>query len=276
MSSPDRPRRAAWRRRSYEVIFEADTPAGRAFDLALIVAILASVAVVMLDSVASVHARHGELLRTLEWFFTGLFTLEYALRLLSAPRPAQYARSFFGSIDLLAVLPTYVSLVIPGAEYFTVVRTLRVLRVFRVLKLAQHVSEMHTLGRALRASRRKITVFLLTVFTLVVMLGSLMYLIEGRGNGFTSIPTSVYWAIVTLTTVGYGDISPQTPLGQVLASVVMILGYSILAVPTGIVTVELARESRRSIPVTLRGCHGCGAEQHDEDARYCKRCGNLL
>jgi voltage-gated potassium channel len=257
MARPQDPARRGWREEVYEVIFEAETPAGKTFDVVLIALILGSVAVVMLDSVEAVRARHGALLRGLEWGFTLLFTAEYLLRLACVERPGRYARSIFGLVDLLAILPTYISLVLPGATYLTTVRVLRILRVFRVLKLAHHVREMEVLGRALKASRRKITVFVLAVFTLVVILGSLMYLIEGRENGFSSIPRSVYWAIVTLTTVGYGDISPQTPLGQSLAAVIMICGYGILAVPTGIVTVELARESRGSMMDMGPACPGC-------------------
>ncbi len=261
-----------WRHRAYVVVFGSDTPAGKAFDVGLILAILASVAVVMLESVAEVRAEHGPLLRAAEWAFTLLFTAEYVLRLACVARPARYAASFFGVVDLLAILPTWVSAVVPGAQYLLVVRVLRILRAFRVLKLAHHVSEARVLSRALYASRRKITVFLFTVFALVVIIGSVMYLVEGEENGFTSIPRSVYWAIVTLTTVGYGDVSPQTPLGQALAALVMVLGYAIIAVPTGIVTAELttaAREGRRR-------CAACSLEHHDEDARHCKRCGAAL
>ena len=235
---------SAARKRTYAVIFEHDTPAGRAFDVLLIAAILASVLVVMMESVATLRASHGALLRSLEWAFTIVFTIEYALRLWCVERPVRYARSFLGIIDLLAVVPTYISLLAPGGQVLTVVRILRVLRVFRILKLTQYVGEARLLGRALRAARYKITVFVMTVLTIVVIVGSLMYLIEGPAAGFTSIPRGVYWGIVTLTTVGFGDITPQTPLGQALASVVMIMGYGIIAVPTGIITVELAQAAR--------------------------------
>ncbi|MFQ5458954.1 MAG: ion transporter [Myxococcota bacterium] len=265
---------APWRERLHEIIFEADTPAGRAFDVALIAAILASVVAVMLDSVSAISARWGGALYAIEWFFTILFTVEYALRLVSVARPSAYARSFFGVIDLLSFLPTYVSLLVPGAQYFLVIRILRVLRIFRVLKLLPYLGEADLLLRALRASRRKIVVFLFTVMTLVVLMGSLMYLIEGEVHGFTSIPTSVYWAIVTLTTVGYGDISPQTPLGQAIAVVIMIMGYGIIAVPTGIVTVELSQAART--PLTTQVCRHCNAEGHAPDARFCKLCGQKL
>jgi voltage-gated potassium channel len=262
-----------WRFRLYQVIFGHDTSSGKVFDVLLIGAILASVGVVMLDSVAALAPFHTGLLLA-EWFFTLLFTVEYALRLLSVRRPSTYALSFFGLVDLLAVLPTYLSLMIPGGQYLIVIRILRVLRVFRVLKLAQYVGEARTLGLALRASRYKITVFLFTVLTIVVVVGSLMFLIEGPGHGFTSIPRGVYWAIVTLTTVGYGDIAPETPFGQALASLVMIMGYGIIAVPTGIVTVELAQQSWRR-PSGLR-CPDCSRSDHDGDARFCKACGGLL
>ncbi|MBC8327835.1 MAG: ion transporter [Planctomycetes bacterium] len=259
----------SWRRRLYVVIFGSDTPAGKAFDVGLILAILASVAVVMVESVGAYRLEFGPALRRAEWGFTLLFTAEYLLRLMCVPSAGRYARSFFGVVDLLAILPTYASAVIPGAQYLLVVRVLRILRVFRVLKLAHHLAEAEVLSRALYSSRRKITVFLFTVFVMVVLMGSLMYLIEGEEHGFTSIPRSVYWAIVTLTTVGYGDISPQTGAGQALAAVVMVMGYAIIAVPTGIMTVELTAAARAS----RRSCEACGLQDHDRDARYCKRCG---
>jgi len=283
------------RRRAYEVIFEHDSPAGRAFDVALIIAILASVGAVVLESVGSIRADHGPLLRQLEWGFTLLFTAEYLLRLWCVSRPLGYARSFFGIIDLLAVLPTYLAVLLPGGQVLAVVRILRVLRVFRILKLGQYVGEARLLGAALRASRVKITVFIFTVLTLVVVLGSLMYLVEGRqpDSGFSSIPVSMYWAVVTLTTVGYGDVAPVTPLGQALATVIMIMGYGIIAVPTGIVSVELAQATREEVrraaeaaqaalatgrpsPSGAEACPGCGWRHHDADAVHCKRCGAVL
>jgi voltage-gated potassium channel len=263
-----------WRHRLHEVIFEADTPAGKAFDVALILAIVASVAAVMLDSVAGVRGAYGPFLLAVEWFFTLLFTVEYLLRLFSVRRPIRYATSFFGVVDLLSVVPTYLSLLVPGSRYLLVIRLLRVLRIFRIFKLAQYLGEIRHLSRALRASRRKITVFLATVLTLVVVLGSLMYVIEGEEHGFTSIPKGIYWAVVTLTTVGYGDISPQTNLGQSLAALVMILGYGIIAVPTGIVTVEFARAFEPE--VSTQACPQCAAEGHDPDAVHCKFCGARL
>jgi voltage-gated potassium channel len=263
-----------WKARVYEVIFLADTPAGKAFDVALIAAICISVAVVMLDSVEPISAPHRTAFRVAEWIFTLLFSVEYILRLVTVRRASSYALSFFGIVDLLAVLPTYLSLVLPGGQVLIVIRVLRVLRVFRVLKLAQYVGEARTLGAALRASRYKITVFLFTVLTIVVVVGSIMFLIEGPGEPFTSIPKGVYWAVVTLTTVGYGDLHPVTPVGQFLAAFVMIMGYGIIAVPTGIVTVELAHQALRG--GSSLHCPGCGSEDHDGDARHCKVCGTGL
>lgn len=265
--------RAAWREELYRIIFGHDTPGGRRFDVALIAAILVSVAAVMLDTVPSIRAEWAGELYAVEWGFTLLFTLEYALRLLCHPRPARYVRSFFGVIDLLAILPTYVSVLLPGSQYVLVVRVLRVLRVYRVMKLVQYLGEADALMTALRESRRKITVFLLAVTVIAIIAGSLMYMVEGPPNGFTSIPVSVYWAIVTLTTVGYGDISPQTPLGQALAALLMMLGYAIIAVPTGIVTVELSKLGRGGKP---RVCPDCGESGHDGDAAFCKHCGARL
>ncbi|HEX6051350.1 MAG TPA: ion transporter [Gemmatimonadaceae bacterium] len=262
------------RARLHDIIFQHDDPTERAFDVAVLIAILASVLVVMLDSVVSVSARYGDALRIAEWVFTVLFTIEYILRLWTARHPARYARSFYGVVDLLAVLPTYLAIFFPAGRFLIAVRVLRVLRIFRILKLARYVSEAAVLGTALRASRFKITVFLSTVLSVVVVVGSLMYLIEGPAAGFTSIPQSIYWAIVTITTVGYGDMAPATPPGKLLASVLMVLGYGIIAVPTGIVTLELDRASR--LPVARRSCPGCGVERHDSDARYCRYCGSEL
>jgi voltage-gated potassium channel len=265
---------ANWRRTLNEIIFEADTRAGRWFDILLILFIILSVLVVMLDSVSLVHEKYGTLLYILEWIFTILFSIEYVLRLISVGSPLNYATSFFGVIDLLAVVPTYLSALLPGSQYFLVIRILRVLRIFRVLKLMQYLREARLLIQALTASRRKITVFVFTVLTLVVILGSLMYMIEGEEHGFTSIPRSIYWSIVTLTTVGYGDISPKTSAGQTLAAIIMILGYSIIAVPTGIVSVEMAQLSSKSNAIPP--CPNCGKAGHDNDARFCKYCGSAL
>lgn len=292
-----------FRQTLHRIVFLSDTPAGRRFDLWLIVAIMASVGIVMLDSVESLHNNHATAFWVAEWFFTVLFTAEYLVRLAIVRHPLRYATSFFGLVDLLSVLPTYVSLLVPGAQVLLVVRILRVLRVFRVLKLAHYVSEADQLGRALAASRRKIAVFVFTVLVIVTVAGSMMYLVEGGQNGFDSIPRSVYWAVVTLTTVGYGDISPVTPLGQALALVIMVMGYGIIAVPTGIVTVELNRNRGVAPPATEgpavaasamptpmahppaaspagaaapTACSRCGLASHDADARFCKRCGSSL
>lgn len=272
------PRKSPILARIYHIIFEADTPPAKAFDVTLIIAIIASVIVVMVESVASYRSQYPEFLRTAEWVFTILFTVEYVLRLVCVDKPARYARSFFGVIDLLAVIPTYVSVLVPGAQFLLVVRLMRILRVFRVLKLAAYLVEVEILISALRDSRRKVLIFMFAVLTLTVILGSLMYLIEGDGNGFTSIPRGVYWAIVTLTTVGYGDISPQTDIGQAFASLIMILGYGIIAVPTGIVTAEMTRYSigQRRQETFSEECQRCGLDSHDMDARYCKQCGETL
>ncbi len=267
------PEPGGWQRRWHEIIFESDTPAGRSFDVWLLVAIALSVGAVMLESVPRIDARYGDELRLAEWAFTLLFTAEYVVRMACVRRPLGYALSFFGVVDLLAIAPTYASLLIPGAQALAVVRTLRLLRIFRILKLVHYLNEMEVLTHALRASRRKIAVFICTVLTAVIVLGSLMYVIEGAEHGFTSIPRGVYWAIVTLTTVGYGDISPETPLGQTLAALIMILGYGIIAVPTGVVTVELARSAQR---VVGRACAQCSVAGLPADARFCHRCGAAL
>lgn len=265
---------APWRARLHTVIFEADTPAGKRFDVALLWAILLSVGAVLVESVASVRDAYGAELRTLEFVFTGLFTVEYVLRLLSVRRPLKYAFSFYGLVDLLSILPTFVEVMLPGAASLRVVRMLRLLRVFRVLKLVGFLREAQILKDALWSSRRKIVVFLSAVLVLVTLLGTVVYIIEDAKAGFTSIPRSIYWAIVTVTTVGYGDIAPQTVLGQMIASLMMILGYAILAVPTGIVGAELARSTR--VASNTQACPGCGAEGHDDDARFCKHCGTAL
>jgi len=270
-SSPKWPQ---WRTQLHEVIFEADTPAGKLFDVVLIGSIALSVIVVLLDSMLIVRTRYGAWLYAAEWFFTVLFTLEYIVRLLSVRWPRKYATSFYGLVDLLAVLPTYLSLFFPGGQYLLTIRVLRLLRVFRVFKLAPYISEAQLIVAALQASRRKIIVFLFSVLNIVIIIGSFMYVVEGAENGFVNIPISIYWAIVTLTTVGYGDISPQTALGQVIASLVMIIGYAIIAVPTGIVTVEFAKAAK--IRVSTQACPSCSLEGHDHDAKHCKYCGTRL
>jgi len=271
---PPRAEAARLRHRLHEIIFEADTAAGKLFDLVLIVSILLSVLAVMLESVASIRAAHGRLLLGIEWFFTLLFTVEYLLRLSCVGRPLKYATSFFGVVDLLAILPTFLSLLLPGSQMLLTIRILRILRIFRVLKLALYVGEADHLVRALAASRRKIVVFLFAVFTLTVIFGSLMVLIEGEEAGFTNLFEGIYYAIVTLSTVGFGDITPVTPLGKAVSSLIMVMGYGIIAVPTGIVSVELAQTRR--LEVSTQACPECSAEGHDFDAVHCKYCGNRL
>jgi len=264
-----------WRHLLHEIIFEADTPAGKLFDIILIWSIIISVMTVVLESVTGFRNTYGAVFYIIEWFFTILFTIEYFLRLASLGRPMRYAISFFGIVDLLAVIPTYLSIFIPGSHYLLSVRILRLLRIFRVLKLSTYLSEAKVIMTALRASRQKISVFLLAVLAIVVIIGSLMYVIEGENNGFNDIPVSIYWAIVTLTTVGYGDMSPQTPMGKALASLVMVIGYGIIAVPTGIVTVEISQAVKKAASST-QACPSCGSEGHDTDAAYCKYCGEYL
>lgn len=263
-----------WKSRLHEIIFEADTPAGKIFDVVLIISIIASVITVILESVGAFRAAFGQYLYLAEWFFTILFTIEYLLRLACVGHPQRYATSFFGIVDLLAVVPTYASIFIPGSQSLIVIRTLRLLRTFRVFKLSAYLSEAKIIMAALRASTKKISVFLSAVLTIVIIIGSLMYVIEGDAHGFTSIPTSIYWAIVTLTTVGYGDISPQTPAGKALASLVMIIGYAIIAVPTGIVSVEMGYAIKKAVSTQV--CRQCAAEGHDQDAKHCKYCGAPL
>jgi len=265
--------RAHWRDKWNEIIFGSDTPAGRFFDIVLLTLILLSVLSVLLESVRSIHEAHSSYFRTVEWIFTFIFTLEYAARLISARNAKQYAFGFFGIVDLLAIAPIYVSLLFGIAHSFTVVRSLRMLRVFRILKLTEYITEADSLRLALQASARKIMIFLLAVFAIVIIVGGSMYQIEGEANGFTSIPTAMYWAIVTVTTVGYGDISPNTVAGRILASILMFVGYGIIAVPTGIVTLEFARAS--AAESQLR-CSACGLNPQDRDAIFCKRCGARL
>jgi len=259
----------------HRVIFGTDTPAGKGFDIILIILIITSVLAVILESVSSIRENYLGVIKTAEWIFTMLFSIEYLLRLWCVERPFKYATSFFGVVDLIAIIPTYLSLLVVNTHYLLVIRTLRLLRVFRILKLVQYMNQANVLMRALTASRAKITIFMFTVFNLVIIIGSLMYVVEGEVSGFTSIPKGIYWAIVTLTTVGYGDISPQTPVGQFLASVVMIMGYGIIAVPTGIMTVEISRATRDN--ETTRGaCPACGGDIHPFDANFCHHCGQKL
>ncbi len=268
------PARLTLRERLHEIIFEADTPAGRVFDIALIVAIVASVITVVFESVPAVKEAFGFELRALEWAFTIAFTVEYIVRLIIVASPARYARSFFGIVDLVSLLPTWISFLFPGTQSLLVIRALRLARVFRVLKLSRFLSEATVLFSALRSSARKVMIFVGTVLLAVLIMGTTMYLIEGEEGGFTSIPLAMYWAVVTMTTVGYGDITPHSPLGRMVAAVTMMIGYGIIAVPTGIVTAEIVQASRE--PVTTRHCQYCHTEGHARDARFCQDCGREL
>ncbi len=266
-----------WRLSLYSVIFESETRAGRIFDLSLIAVILFSVLVVVLDSVQSIHARWGGVFSVFEWIFTAVFTLEYIARLACLRHPLRYARSFYGVIDLLALLPTYLAILMPGLSVLIDVRILRLLRVFRIFKMSRYAAEYRALATALAASRRKIMVFVGFVGMVVLVLGTLMYVVEGPQHGFTSIPVAIYWAISTMTTVGFGDLVPKTGLGRAIASVMMLLGWGVLAVPTGIVSAEMVRYGREGIPkVSPRRCEACGADAHTSDARFCRVCGGPL
>lgn len=261
----------------YSVIFQSNSRTGRGFDIGLIFCILASSTVVILDSVGEINQRHGNQLLFAEWIFTAIFTLEYSLRIFCIHRPFKYIFSFYGVIDLLAILPSYVSLLLPGTHYLQIIRILRVLRIFRILKLVQFINQSNLLLNALVASRLKIFIFLFTISTLLIVFGSAMYLIEGPENGFSNIPVSIYWAVVTLTTVGFGDITPKTDLGRAVSALVMIIGYAIIAVPTGIFTAELNQEMRRQDNQrTARVCGECGKRGHDDEANFCMVCGKPL
>ena len=268
--------RSGWRRKFFIVIFESNTPAGKTFDVVLLLLIIASVAVVLLDSLQGASQRYAKMFDVLEWFFTGIFTAEYIARLACVERPKRYATSFFGVVDLLAVLPTYLALFLPQLGVLMDIRVLRLLRVCRILKLASFISEYQALGAALYASRRKIMVFIGTVAILVMLLGTVMYVVEGPANGFTSIPVAVYWAVSTITTVGFGDITPKTGLGRAIASFIMLLGWGILAVPTGIVTAELTRSAFRNEHDRQLRCDACGSTDHTPRASYCQHCGAPL
>ena len=262
------------RNRIHIIIEGTDTRLGKLFDIVLLIAILASVAIVMLDSVLYMRLQYGQIFFYAEWFFTILFTIEYSLRLFSAPNRFRYIFSFFGVVDLLSVLPSYLSLVFGGVQYLIVIRILRILGVFRVLKLKAYMQQAGFLASALKTSQQKITVFFLSLVLLVTIFGAIIYVVEGPENGFTSIPLSIYWAVVTVTTTGYGDMSPKTPIGQAIATMVMIAGYAIIAVPTGIFTAELARNMRPQLnPVT---CPNCGKFGHAINAEFCDRCGHAL
>lgn len=261
------------RKRIYEIIFEADTREGKAFDVIIIFLILLSVLLVLLDSIAAIRERLGLVIHILEWFITAVFLLEYILRIWVLERPVKYIFSFYGIIDLMAILPNFLGLVLTGGQSLMVIRAVRLLRVFRIFKLSRYTSAGRTLAKALYRSREKIFMFISVIVTMVVIFGTIMYLVEGEKNGFTSIPVSIYWAVVTLTTVGYGDISPVTGFGQFLASIVMIMGYAIIAVPTGIVTSEMMRMPAEN---NTQVCPNCMFDKHEDDARYCKRCGAYL
>lgn len=264
------------RKKIYIIIFGTDTRAGKAFDVVLLWMIILSVTVVILESVSSLRESYHEVFISTEWFFTIIFSVEYLLRVYTSPRPWKYITSFFGIIDLLAVLPTYVGLIVDQATFLLTIRALRLLRMFRVFKLGRYINEASILVRALQQSVHKIIVFFGAVFTLVLIMGSILYLVEGEENGFTSIPQGIYWAIVTITTVGYGDIAPATVLGKILASVAMLTGYSIIAVPTGIITVEIGKAARSGAQTREYTCTKCGHDRHDRDARYCKICGTKI
>ncbi len=270
-----RPGKAPWRGRLHEIIFEADTPMGKAFDVALLLVIFISVLAVMLESVSEIRKDHEHALHVVDWVITVLFTMEYIARIISIKRPRAYVFSFFGMVDLLSILPTYLSLFMSGVHLLSIIRIVRLLRIFRVFKLVRFLGEASQLSHALKASRAKIIVFIGSVSILVVILGTIMFIVEGGENGFTSIPRSIYWAVVTLTTVGYGDIAPHTVLGQGIAAFVMILGYGIIAVPTGIVTAEMTQQGGYK-KTSTQVCPYCSAEDHDNDALYCKKCGGKL
>ena len=261
--------------RLYEVVFESDTPAGKTYDIVLLICIVASVIVVALESISTLPSQFDRWLYILEWFFTIIFTIDYIARLWIVKSKRQYIFSFFGIIDLLSILPTYLGLFLVGAQSLMVIRSIRLLRIFRIFKLTRYVGEGQNLAQALRSSRPKIIVFLVTISTSVIITGTMMYMVEGPEHGFTSIPKSIYWAIVTMTTVGYGDMAPQTALGQTLASFIMILGYGIIAVPTGIVSAEMVALKHKE-KITTQVCPHCLKEGHDHDAVFCKFCGGSL
>jgi voltage-gated potassium channel len=279
-----------WRTKLHEIIYEADTPAGKLFDVVLLIAILASIVLVMLESVNSLDAKYHTFLNVSEWIITILFTIEYILRVITVKKPIRYITSFYGVIDLLSTIPKYLSLIFVGTHALVALRALRLLRVFRILKLARYLGASNQLASAIRASRAKIAVFLFAVLIAAIIFGTIMYLVEGEENGFTNIPKSVYWCIVTLTTVGFGDIAPQTPLGQFIAALIMILGYGIIAVPTGIVSAEYTRASGadskkltkeevdqlKSVVLNTQCCSNCLSEKHQDGAEFCHKCGCKL
>lgn len=264
-----------WRRKIHTIIFEADTPAGKLFDVTLLVLIVLSIIAVMLESVVPIQEKYGQILKGVEWVLTICFTIEYILRIMAVKKPLKYMLSFYGLVDLISIVPTYISLFAAGAQTLATVRSLRLLRVFRILKMGRFLKEASTLSRALLASRHKIFVFFLAILMIVTIMGTIMYMVEDPEDGFTSIPRSIYWAIVTLTTVGYGDISPQSVVGQFFASVIMIMGYAIIAVPTGIVSAEIAK-SPKTGEINTKNCPSCAKDGHDSDSEFCKYCGEEL
>ena len=270
------PNNKNWKTKLHEIIYEADTPAGKLFDIVLLITIIASIVLVMLESVNSIDANYHDLLDISEWVITILFSIEYLARIITVKKPLNYIFSFYGVIDFLSTIPKYLSIIFVGTHALVALRALRLLRVFRILKLARYLGASNNLIHALKASRVKISVFLFAVVIISIILGTIMYLVEGESNGFTNIPKSVYWCIVTLTTVGYGDIAPQTPIGQFIASLVMILGYGIIAVPTGIVTSEMAKTDSKKVETNTQACPNCSAENHKDNAGFCYNCGHKL
>lgn len=272
-----------WRAKLHEIIYEADTPSGKIFDVVLLITIIASILLVMLESVNSIDAKFHDFLNISEWVITILFTIEYIARVVTVKKPLHYIFSFYGIIDLLSTIPKYISLIFGGIHALAALRALRLLRIFRILKLARYLGASNNLVRALKASRAKISVFLFVVIIVAIILGTIMYLVEGEENGFSNIPKSVYWCIVTLTTVGFGDIAPQTPLGQFIASLVMILGYGIIAVPTGIVSAEYSASNnpkqepeKLNVHLNTKACPTCAVEKHKDNAKFCYNCGNEI
>ena len=273
---PEEKPHSNWRAKAHEVIYEADTPAGKFFDVVLLIAILASILLVMLESIEVLDQRYHTFFNVSEWVITILFSIEYILRIISVKQPIKYVTSFYGVIDLLSTIPKYLSLIFAGTHALVAFRAIRLLRVFRILKLVRFLSASNLLVKALKASRAKISVFMLAVLIITIILGTVMYLVEGKEHGFDNIPKSVYWCIVTLTTVGFGDITPQTPLGQIIASLIMIMGYGIIAVPTGIVSAEVVKTSKNSEQTNTQACPYCMSVSHKDDAEYCYNCGNKL
>ncbi|WP_338360182.1 ion transporter [Yeosuana marina] len=275
--------KTTWKTKLHEIIYEADTPAGKLFDVVLLITIIASIILVMLESVKSIDANYHNILNISEWIITILFSLEYIARIITVKKPLKYIFSFYGVIDFLSTVPKYISLIFGGVHALAALRALRLLRVFRILKLARYLGASNNLVSALKASRAKIFVFLFAVLIMSIIFGTIMYLVEGEENGFTNIPKSVYWCIVTLTTVGFGDIAPQTPLGQLIATCIMILGYGIIAVPTGIVSAEYTSQSKAKpilekdlVSLNTQSCPSCSAENHKDNAEFCYNCGHKL